>query len=228
MTRTIPLWPFWLYAAASVVHVGAMVLGAEPLVYPTKLLLMPLLAFAAVWTLRGTRWTIAASLIVSALGFSWLGDGASLFFPFLADELPAMLACFGIAHLLYIWLFARPLRVRPIPRWALIYAVWWIATLAFLWPYLGALNVAVAVYGLVLGGTAAASARGGPLTALGGALFLASDTILAMRLFLPADMSAAIAGFWVMLSYTTAQGLLVYGAMRILHRGHSPPTTMEP
>lgn len=227
MTRTIRPWPFWLYAAVSAVHVGAMVLGAEAFVYPTKLLLMPLLAFAAIWTLRDTRWKTAATLLVGALGFSWLGDGASLFFPFLADELPAMLACFGVAHLLYIWLFARHLRVRRTPGWALIYAVWWVATLAFLWPHLGALAIAVAVYGLVLGGTAALSTRGGQLTALGGALFLASDTILAMRLFLPAEMSAAIAGSWVMLTYTTGQGLLVYGAADMLRRAHSPPATMD-
>lgn len=216
MTRSTRWWPFWLYAGASAVHVGAMVLGAEPIVYPTKLLLMPLLAFAAFWTLRGTPWSGATSLLIGALLFSWLGDGASFFFPFLDDELPAMLACFGIAHLLYMWLFARHLRARRVPLWTLVYAVWWVAMLLFLWPHLGALDIPVALYGLVLGGTAALSTRGGAITAIGGAFFLASDTILAMRLFLPPEQSAPIAGSWVMIAYTIGQGLLVYGAVRLL------------
>lgn len=215
MTRTTSLWPFWLYAAVSAVHVGAMVFGFEPIVYPTKLLLMPLLAFAAFWSLRGTLWSPATSLILGALFFSWLGDGAAFFFPFFDDELPAMLACFGIAHLLYMWLFARHLRARRIPLWTLVYAVWWVAMLLFLWPHLGALNIAVAIYGLVLGGTAALSTRGGAITAIGGAFFLASDTILAMRLFLPPEQSAPFAGFWVMITYTIGQGLLVFGAVRL-------------
>ncbi|ALJ20949.1 lysoplasmalogenase [Microbacterium sp. No. 7] len=220
MTRTdrVDAWPFWLYAAVSAVHVGAMAVGAEPLVYPTKLLLMPALAFAAMWALRGTRRVVPTCLLVGALFFSWLGDGASFFFPFFDDELPMMLACFGIAHLLYMWLFARHIRVHRIPPWTIVYAAWWVVTLLFLWPHLGALGVAVAVYGLVLGGTAALSTRGGAVTAVGGAFFLASDTILAMRLFLPPEMSAPLAGVWVMVTYTIGQGLLVFGAVRVMRR----------
>lgn len=220
-------WPFWLYAAVSAVHVAAMALGAEPLVHPTKLLLMPTLAFAVVWTLRGTRLrgtpaSAVASLLLGAILFSWLGDGASSFFPFLDDELPAMLACFGIAHLLYMWLFARPLGVRRVPLWTLVYAAWWVAMLLLLWPHLGALNIAVAAYGLVLGGTAALSTRGGAITAVGGAFFLASDSILALRLFLPPDLAAPLAGWWVMITYTIGQGLLACGAVRLL-RTHDAP-----
>ena len=66
------------------------------------------------------------------------------------------------------------------------------------------------------GGAAAASAaRGSRITATGGAFFLASDTLLALLLFLP-GMSAALTGPWVMLTYTIGQGLLVLGAVRLL------------
>lgn len=218
MNRSTLLWPFAVYAAVSALHVGAMLVGAEPLVYPTKLLLMPALAFAVVWALRGAVGSAPGILLLGALAFSWLGDGAALFFPFLGDELPAMLACFGIAHLLYMWLFARHLRIRPLAPWALVYALWWGATLVVLWPHLGALAVAVAIYGLVLGGTAALSTRGGTITAVGGAFFLASDTILAMRLFLPPEISDTVPSWSVMLTYTIGQGLLAYGATRLLTR----------
>lgn len=116
-------------------------------------------------------------LLLGAIAFSWLGDGAATFFPF-DDELPPMLACFGVAHLLYIWLFAKHLQQQPFPRWALIYIAWWIAMVAVLWPHLGGLAGPVAVYGLVLGGTAAFASRCGPIIAAGGVFFLVSDTIL--------------------------------------------------
>lgn len=208
-------WGFGIYAAVSVAHVGAMVFGPDGLVYPTKLLLMPTLALAAVIALGTHARSRPGALLLVAIALSWLGDGAGVFFPFLADELPAMLLCFGLAHLAYIVLFQRDLARRPIPRWTLFYALWWAGMIALLWPHLGVLAVGVGVYGAVLGGTAASAARGSHLTATGGAFFLASDTLLALLLFLP-GMSAALTGPWVMLTYTIGQGLLVLGAVRLL------------
>ncbi len=219
-------WGFWLYAAVSIVHVGAIALDLEPIVYPTKLALMPVLILAVLWALAamrgeapdGSRWPAATALLLAALAFSWLGDGAGFFFPFFDDSLPMMLLCFGIAHLLYMWLFLRHIRLRRVPLWALVYAAWWIAMLAILWPHLGWLQIPVAVYGLVLGGTAALSTRGGTITAIGGAFFLASDTILALRLFLPGGLHEVLAGPWVMVTYTIGQGILAYGIVRHLRR----------
>lgn len=212
-------WGFGLYALVSAIHIVSGVVGPDVIVFPTKLMLMPALAIAALWALRGSfdtsTATRAASVLFVALAFSWLGDGAGFFFPFLDDELPAMLLCFGLAHLAYILLFLRFLPRRPVPRWTLIYVVWWVLMVAVLWPSLGALAVAVALYGLVLGGTAVAATRGGAITTAGGAFFLASDTILALRLFLP-DQTGLLAGPWVMLTYTMGQGLLAYGIVRLL------------
>lgn len=208
-------WGFGLFGAVAAVHVASIAFGFDAIEYPTKLALMPALAIAAMWALRGRPATPTATLLYLALAFSWLGDGAAFFFPFVGDELPAMLLCFGIAHLLYIALFMVAPRLRALPRWTLVYVVWWLAMIAILLPHLGALTIAVAAYGLVLGGTAAASARGGTTTALGGALFLVSDTILALRLFLP-GVDAGLTGPWIMLTYAAGQGLLVYGIARHL------------
>ena len=210
-------WGFWLFGAVSAVHVAAIVLGVETLAYPTKLMLMPALAIASMWALRGSPATPTATLLYAALAFSWLGDGAAFFFPYLSDELPAMLACFGAAHLLYIALFARQIRERPIPVWALVYAAWWGVMIAVLWPHLGALLVPVIIYGAVLAGTAVFATRGGPVTAAGGALFLVSDTLLALRLFLP-GISETSTGPWIMATYCAGQGLLVLGIARIVRR----------
>ncbi|MBN9176941.1 MAG: lysoplasmalogenase [Microbacterium sp.] len=195
-----------------------MVFGLDALVYPTKLLLMPALTLAALVALGIRARSRVGALLLLAIAFSWLGDGAGIFFPFLDDELPAMLACFGLAHLAYIALFLRALARRPLPRWALVYVAWWVTMIALLWPHLGALAIGVAIYGVVLGGTAASAARGSRITAAGGAFFLASDTLLALLLFLP-GVSDALTGPWVMLTYTIGQGLLVFGAVRLLTRG---------
>lgn len=215
-------WGFALYALASAVHLVTLLIGPADLVYPTKLALMPALALAALWALRGgprdmarTRTAIAAaSVLLVAIAFSWLGDGAAFFFPFASDELPFMLLCFGLAHLAYIVLFLRLLPRRPLAPWTLVYAVWWGVMLAVLWPHLGALTIAVALYGLILGGTAVAATRGSAITAVGGAFFLVSDTILALRLFFPGG--DALGDGWVMLAYTIGQGLLVYGVVRLI------------
>ena len=203
-------WGFALYGAIALVHIVALALGS-PLASPTKLLLMPALIIAALWAARGSGWGTSYTLLIVALALSYLGDGAGTFFPF-APELPMMLLCFGLAHLCYIWLFWRRLAVRPLPLWSAVYGVWWVALLLVLWPNLGALLIPVALYGLVLGGTAAAASRCHPLIVWGGAFFLASDTILAFRLFMPDAMPGWTSPL-VMITYCLGQGLIAAGVV---------------
>ena len=84
-------------------------------------------------------------------------------------------------------------------------------------PHAGGLLIAVAIYGVVLGATAALSTRCHPLVAIGGAFFLASDTLLALRLFLPGSLPA-----WsspaIMATYTIGQGLIIAGALIALRK----------
>lgn len=209
------MWAFVPYVAASALHV--ILLGVDsPVAGTTKLLLMPLLAIPVLISARRLRPPFATVLLVTALLFSWLGDGVGVFLP-TAPELPLMLLFFGIAHLAYIALFARFLARRRVPWWALAYAAWWVALLAVLGPHTGGLLIAVAIYGLVLGGTAAFSARCHPVIAVGGAFFLASDTLLAFRLFLP-DSLPAWSNPAIMLAYTIGQGLIVAGALISLRK----------
>lgn len=203
-------WAFAPYALLSLVHTGALAAGSD-LAGPTKLWLMPLLALPVLLTASALRPRIVPILLLVALLSSWLGDGAGTFFPG-GPELPLMLGFFGLAHLAYIVLFLRVLRRRRMPWWTLTYAAWWIAMILALGPHTGPLLLAVAAYGLVLGGTAALAARCSPIIAWGGAFFLLSDTILAFRLFLP-DAMPAWTSPAVMLTYTLGQGLIVAGAL---------------
>ena len=219
------------YAIVSAIHVTAQFAGAEQVGTPTKALLMPALALAVVAVVFvGTRATTDAApqpaakapaalayrgpviaLLLAAIALSWLGDEAGLFFPF-APTLPLMLLFFGLAHLCYIWLFWRHLAVRRVPLWALAYAAWWVAMLGVLGAHIGGLLIAVAVYGVVLGGTAVAASRCHPIIVWGGVFFLASDTILAFRLFVPEALPAWTSGA-VMLTYCVGQGLLAAGVL---------------
>lgn len=202
------------YVILSIIHVVALAMQS-PVAAPTKLMLMPLLAVPVLAAAPRLRPRITIALLLVALLFSWLGDGAGTFFPG-GPELPLMMLFFGLAHIAYIVLFLRFTPVRRMPWWTLIYVVWWIGMLVFLGPHTGGLFFAVAAYGLVLAGTAATSARGNIVITLGGAFFLASDSILAFRLFLdgmPAWTSPA-----VMLTYTLGQGLIIAGAIQALRR----------
>lgn len=209
-----PLWAFAPYAMLSAVHVVLLAVDS-PAAGPTKILLMPLLAVPVVAFARHLRRSDLALLAVALL-FSWLGDSAGAFFPD-APELPLMLGFFGLAHLAYIALFVRSLARRRLPGWTLVYAVWWVVMVTVLGPHAGGLLAALAVYGLVLGGTAALSARCTPVVTIGGAFFLTSDTLLALDLFLPEAVSPWASPV-IMLTYTLGQGLIIAGAIAALTR----------
>lgn len=206
------LWGFLPYAIVSIVHIGALALHSD-LAAPTKLLLMPLLVLAVLLS-SASHPRPALVLLSAALLFSWLGDSAGSLFPGVPD-LPLMLGFFGIAHLAYIGLFLGFLKRRRIPWWAVVYALWWVGMLVVLGPRIGALLLAVAAYGLVLGGTAVSASRCHPLVAWGGVFFLSSDTLLAFRLFLPDAMPDRTSPA-VMLTYTLGQGLIIAGALQSL------------
>lgn len=209
-------WGFVPYIIASTVHVGARFANNDALADPTKLLLMPALMLAVLWGGRRLGATAVLGLLLAGLLFSWLGDGAGSFFPF-APTLPLMLSFFGLAHLCYMRAFWRHLAVRRLPWWALAFAAWWVVLVLIMWPRADGLAVAVAAYGLVLGGTAALSTRCHPVVMWGGLFFLASDTILAFRIFALELMPDWTSGM-VMLSYTAGQGLIVAGALLTVRR----------
>jgi uncharacterized membrane protein YhhN len=204
--------PFLLVSAA---HLLAQLADLHALSGLSKWLLMPLLALAVVCATPARRST-ATALLVAAITLSWLGDitliGAS-------DLLFTVgLSFFLLAHLAYLGLFVRGLGyARPRP-WALLYVLWWLAFVALLGPSLGALLVPVALYGLVLGAMAAWASRGTATIAVGGALFLVSDTLLGSNKFLE-ELDLWQSGFLIMLSYLAGQGLIAWGVIAVQRRG---------
>ena len=210
--RTRVLWLTLVpYVILSIAHVVALFTQNMALAAPTKLGLMPLLAIAVVLTARRITRTAPIAILLFAIFFSWLGDGAGTFVPFL-PTVPMMLVFFGIAHLAYILLFTRHVALRRLPKAAVVYILWWGAMVAVIGPHTGGLLIAVAIYGIVLGLTAATATRGNLIVLLGGVFFLVSDTILAFQLFM-----SEIVGDWtspaVMLTYTLGQGLIAFGVL---------------
>ena len=162
----------------------------------TKPLLMPVL-------MRGCDRPARRALALGGAGdVALLGDGDLAF--------TAGLACFLAGHV--AWIIAlrqRPggghLRARP--ALAAPHLVAFGAVNAYLWKRTGKDRIPVLVYSAaLLAMSLAALDSGSPRTAAGGALFLASDSLLALEKFgglhLPAHEGL------VMATYTTAQALL--------------------
>lgn len=217
--HTRALTAFAPYILVTVLHV--VLVGIEnPLAAPTKLLLMPLLIIAALWGSSSIQpWPRRAlTLLSAALLASWVGDGAKTFLPWL-PELPVMLLFFGIAHLIYMFMFWRTPGIatqKYPPLWSIVFAAWWVVLVLIIGPNTENLLIPVMLYGLVLGGTATLASRCGPIITWGGVWFLVSDTILAFRIFLP-DALPEWSGAAVMFTYCLGQGLIIYGVIRALH-----------
>ncbi|MGI5492077.1 lysoplasmalogenase [Microtetraspora malaysiensis] len=102
---------------------------------------------------------------------------------------------------------------RPLRLWMSVaaYVVVWAALVAFLWPGLGALQIPVAVYSLVLTATAVTSSWYGPRAGVGGGLFFLSDTLIAFGI---ADLDFPYRGFVIMATYIAGQYLLASAVVR--------------
>jgi uncharacterized membrane protein YhhN len=104
----------------------------------------------------------------------------------------------------------RPGGVRP--RVAAGYAALWVALIAVLWRGLGSLRVPVAAYSLLLVSMAVLASGRNREAAAGGALFVASDALIACGLAginaVPRQESA------IMPTYVAAQFLLAAGFLR--------------
>jgi uncharacterized membrane protein YhhN len=147
------------------------------------------------------RWVLAG-LVLSLCGdvaLLWPGQGF----------LPGLVS-FLLAHLAYLVAFTRVQRLAAWPPAFLVYAAVAAIILWLLWPGVPApLQIPVLAYVACLGAMAAQAAvlwrRGaarGAVLALGGALFMASDALLATNKFagpLP------LAGLWILASYWSAQ-----------------------
>lgn len=207
--------PYLMVSAAHLIAIATDLAGVPS---ATKPLLMPALLVALLvgWPRRAPVVLLLAALEVM---FAWLGD-VLLANPGESGFLLG-LGAFFLAHAAGLALYLGPLRTRRIPWIAALLVLWWVGLLWVLWPHVGSLLVPVAVYGLVLGSAAAAAAGSNRWIAIGALAFLASDSILAWRMFVP--------GFdlWqhstiIMALYLVGQGLIVFGVLRGV-RAQRPP-----
>jgi uncharacterized membrane protein YhhN len=200
-----------LFGAVSVIHLAARLAGAEGVANASQWFLMPLLAGFLALATPAPR-TRLVRLTLLALGFSWLGDTA----PDLTDGDTAFLVMIGfflLAQLAYIAAFwpyrAASVLHRPA---AFGYVAVIVALVAACAPGAGTLLVPALVYGLCLGTMAVLSTALGRVAAVGGALFLLSDSMIALGAF--ADWyHPPVEGFWVMATYIAGQALLVFGVL---------------
>lgn len=206
--RTLVL--FTPYAVVGILHIGALALDLVALSTFTKPLLMPLVLAGLLFALP--RWRTQVALLASlAILFSWAGDVALAS----TGELAFLvgLGFFLLAHIAYLVVFLRKLRMVKLPTLAIVYALWWLGLVVVLAPHLGSLLIPVAVYGLVLGAMGALALRCDIRIAVGGALFVISDTLLGLDRFLPGfDLWQVHA--LILATYIGAQGLIALGIVR--------------
>lgn len=200
---------FLPYGLISIVHLGGQLTAAADVLTVTKPLLMPAL-LAAVLVSLPRPWGRTALWAGIAIVFSWLGD-TSLMYSGDVGFLTG-LGFFLLAHVFYLVLILRVLRIRRVPFVSLVYVGWWIALIALLQPHTGWLLWPLAVYGLVLGGMAASALSANAWVAVGGGLFLISDTVLGLNRFLPSFELGQV-HFVIMLTYIVGQGLIAWGAV---------------
>jgi uncharacterized membrane protein YhhN len=145
--------------------------------WATKPLLMPLLAAYVVAAAGGFR---GLALPLTALAGGFVGDVGLL--PDRDGLFMVGMAGFAVGHAAYIRAFAlrgAGARIAANRRIPLGYAAAWAVMIAVLWRGLDDLLVPVIGYSLLLTAMAAFAAGMDRRTAIGGALFLLSDTVIA-------------------------------------------------
>lgn len=211
--KNIRRFAFVPYIVLCVVHFVAIAAHQDDVVAATKPLLMALLLVTfLVATPRLTMPTLV--LMPLALAFSLAGD-VSLQSPASIGFLIG-LAFFFLAQISYITLFVK-VSIGKLSWFTSLYAAWFVALIVILLPGLGRLTIPVMVYGLVLGSMATLATRVNSVTATGGALFLASDTLLALDRFAP-NITMIFSDELIMGTYMVGEGLLVFGIVRYLNR----------
>lgn len=205
---TLLLIAFAPYVALSVLHLSVKLAGLVEIDRATKGLLLPALGLGVIAVLVVGRLRMTPAITAALLAgivLSWLGD-------ITLSDFTIGLSFFLAAHLAYIVAFHLAFRRRP-SWWTIGVIPWYAALLLALWPYLGDARFSVALYGAALGYMAVAATRGNAFTTIGGALFVASDSLLAFRMFTPLFQTPAEDAL-IMALYLAAQLCIAVGVLR--------------
>lgn len=201
------------YLSLVVVHLASQWSSHDGLAEVTQWFLMPVLAVLMLAQTRRPRGRLIA-LVLAALAWSWLGDSAPDAFSGDAAFL-VMVGCFLVAQVLYVVAFwpSRRSSVLAVRRgWLAGYAALVAVVLLACAPHAGPLLVPVVLYALCIGAMAVLATGLGLWVTLGALVFVVSDAFIALGAFTPWwDLPQQ--GFWVMLTYTVGQLLIVLGVL---------------
>jgi len=191
-------------------------------------LLLAVAAWVAWWGLRGRRGAPAMLLVAIGMSLGFYGDshvGDRLWWPPFPNAIVGGIVLYGVGHLAYVAASAAIRRNEslvggrrwwlPIVTWQIVALVGWAAVALTSSQQIG-LRVPTLLYTLLVAGTPGfmtALAVQRPIyrwMALGGALFLASDILLAWQVFhgSPPGIDELI---WI--NYGSGEMLIVYGAI---------------
>lgn len=222
MLKKPSLWAI-LYGGIAIADIALMLLDLPEGRFVTKPLLMPVLLIY--YMSRVGIQPVFAKLITGALLFSWLGDTLLLFDNFFI----AGLISFLLAHILYIT-YTLKVKGRGIlqfqPLIAVPVLIYLVLMTSVLYPFLEDLKIPVFMYSVVIclflamvinlfGKTENKTAL---LFFAGASQFVLSDTLLAVNQFV---YPFPLLGESVMLSYCTAQYLIVSASIRHISRINS-------
>jgi uncharacterized membrane protein YhhN len=197
-----------VFSALTLAHLGAQLAEARTLEVVTQSLVMPALA-ATLWCASAGPRPRLVRLVTIALVFSWLGDSA----PFLAEGDTAFLVkvgfflCAQVAYVAAFWPLRRASVAVRRPSLVVPYGVAFAVLVAVCAAMAGSLLPAVVLYGMCLTTMAVLATGLGRLAGIGGAIFMASDAMIALRAFTP-WYQPPVSGFWVMFTYIVGQALL--------------------
>ena len=170
----------------------------------TKPILLPILILIYISKVKSEKMQLN-SFFLAGLVLSFFGD---LFLLFNWGFLPG-LGSFLLAHLFYIISFKKKLQKRISKFWPIILSLYASILLVILFPYLKEMKIPVTIYAVVIAVMMYNALKTHNRNLIIGALlFLISDTLLSVYLFLQPLM---ILNLLVMATYILAQWFLVKG-----------------
>ncbi|UFH35169.1 lysoplasmalogenase [Flavobacterium acetivorans] len=210
------------YIGFCLIYLLIILLGMEDVAWFLKPFLLPFLLFGVYFHHDFP----SKKFLLTALTFSWIGDIILLFAERGELFFISGLIAFLISHLVYILLFNKQLKDRNKKN----KAVYWIGVtviiaylfvmLTILLPSLGDLQLPVLVYAIVLSTMLLFAFKGflswkepaNSYVLLGAIIFVSSDSILAFDKF---HEPIAMSSFLIMVTYLTAQFLIVKGILKL-------------